>query len=73
MISSGDLWKVRRHGGRNRGSGSLWRIVAHGDEAICREVFEDIKRDLRQGSVALDAPGMESVKFCGAPRLKSKW
>ena len=66
-------WKVRRHGGCTRGPRSLWRIVAQGDEALCREIFENIKIDLRQGSVALDSPNMESVKFCGAPRLRSRW
>jgi len=66
-------WKVRRHGGRTRGSGSLWRVVATGDEELCRGVFENIKRDIRQGSVALDAPGMDSVRFFGALRLRSKW
>jgi hypothetical protein len=66
-------WKVLRHGGMTRGAGSRWREVANGDEATCREVFDNQRRFLRQGTVELYNPAGEVCQRVTAPRLRSRW
>ena len=68
-----DSWAVERHGGMTRGAGSKWRIVATGNEATCREVYENHRIGLRQGSVKLFNPAGEVVRQCSAPRFRTRW
>lgn len=67
------MWRVERHGGRDRGRGSSWRVIANGDEATCREVFDNVKRDLRQGGLRLFNPDNVCLDEAVAPRLRTRW
>lgn len=65
-------YRVERHGGMTRGPGSKFRVVADGDLATCTEVYENIKKGLRQGAVRLYY-GSEVLRSCSAPRLRTRW
>jgi hypothetical protein len=63
-------YQVVRHSGRN---GAAWRTVYKGDDwARAGDLYEGIKKSLRQGAVRLLCEG-EITRSCGAPRLRSRW
>lgn len=61
------LW---RHGGNcNHG----WRPVARGGLPLLSETFDNIKRMMRQGGLALVDHHGDVVRYYQAPRLRTRW